>query len=207
MGTLVEVAADDSSQLARTEVHLVEEKDAARLAGWLAAESEAVQSAVDGGDFGRPISADGVQTKWSGMLEWCRTERARELLDHRVFAARRGDCTCGHVEVAVMKSIDLAHNPVNTFCGLQPFALLLYIYVLPECRGQGVGIAMVKEACECACRTQATQIVLIVQETNTRARRFYARIGFSETGVSVEKMGSRFLLITYSSEQMQQTSG
>jgi len=183
---------------AGAEVRLVEERDAARLTKWLVAESDAVQLAVDGGDFGRPVSEEGVQNKWSGMSEWCREERSRELLSQQVFTARQSGCAIGHIEVGVMKSIDVAHNPVNAYCGLEPFALLLYIYVLPQRRGLGVGTAMVREACECARHTVAKQVVLIVAETNTKARRFYSRVGFRETGVSVEKMGSQFLLIEYS---------
>lgn len=106
-------------------VGLVEESDAQRLASWLAAEDDAVQMAVDGGDFGRPVSTKGVQSKWTGMLAWCRNERARELLHHRIFTARQGGCACGHIEVLVAKSIDANHNPINTFCGLLPFAVLL----------------------------------------------------------------------------------
>lgn len=179
------------------DVCLVEERDAAKLAEWLVAESDAVQVAVDGGDFGRPLSEEGVQSKWSGFSEWNRKERSRELLNHLVFTARQRGCSIGHIEVLVVKSIDTAH-PVNEWCGLEPFAILVYVYVLPQCRGMGIGAAMVREACECARHTVAKKVVLLVAETNTKARRFYSRIGFFETGASVEKTGSQFLLIEYS---------
>eukprot|EP00959_Pyramimonas_sp_CCMP1952_P400950 8401576-Pyramimonas_sp.AAC.1 len=101
---------------AGAEVRLLEERDAATLATWLVAESDALQLAMDGGDFGRPVSEEGIQNKWLGMSEWCREERSRELLSHQVFTARQKGCAIGHIEVGVMKSIDVAHNPVNAYC-------------------------------------------------------------------------------------------
>eukprot|EP00971_Amphidinium_carterae_P023009 453905-Amphidinium_carterae.1 len=83
---------------ARAEVRLVEDRDAARLVKWLIAESDAAQLAVDGGDFGRPVSEEGVQSKWFGMSEWCSKERSRELLSLQVFTARERGCAVGHIE-------------------------------------------------------------------------------------------------------------
>mmetsp|Transcript_58687 Transcript_58687/g.156220 ORF Transcript_58687/g.156220 Transcript_58687/m.156220 type:complete len:194 (-) Transcript_58687:26-607(-) len=178
-------------------VTLAEEQDAQRLADWMNAEDEVMQKAVDGGDFGRPIVPSGILRWWDGLGQWCRAERSRELLGHSVFAGRVDDVACGHVEVAVLRAIDVSHNPVNTFCGIEPFALLLYLYVLPQRRGAGVGAEMVRLACEDTLRRGVKQVVLIVQETNVRARRFYERAGFQETGSVVEKMGSPFKLISF----------
>lgn len=182
-------------------VSLVEDQDAERLATWLSAEDPAVLLAVDGGDFGRPISAAGISERWSGFVRHCRTERARDALVHRAFAAKVGGTACGHVEIAVMRSIDTGHNPVNAFCGLEPFALLLYIYIIPARRGLGLGTTMVRLACEEALRAGAARVVLIVKEDNLGARRFYARVGFKDTGVNVQKAGATFLLITLAGGQ------
>lgn len=176
-------------------VALVEEQDAECLAAWLGAENLAVQHAVDGGDFGRPISPAGIRGFWSGFAQWCRTARSREALAHQVFVARVDGVACGHIEIGVLRSIDTSHNTVNSFCEMEPFAVLLYVYALPEKRRAGVGLTMVRLACEQALQAGAKQVVLLVEANNLGARRFYARAGFKDTGVTVQKAGATFLLI------------
>ncbi|CAK0813858.1 unnamed protein product [Prorocentrum cordatum] len=83
-------------------VALVEEQDAECLTAWLGAEDLAVQHAVDGEDFGRPISPACIRGFWSGFAQWCQTARSREALVHRVFVARVDGVACGHIEIGVL---------------------------------------------------------------------------------------------------------
>jgi hypothetical protein len=55
---------------------------------------------------------------------------------------------------------------------------------------------MSSEACLRALCTDATQVVITVEETNTDARRCYSRAGFCETGMSVEKSDATFLFLS-----------
>ena len=61
-------------------------------------------------------------------------------------------------------------------------AELTAFWVAPECRGQGVGEALVASVCEWAAAQGVTQLQAWVVEDNHRALAFYRRVGFSETG-------------------------
>lgn len=56
------------------------------------------------------------------------------------------------------------------------------VYVHPDARGSGASAALMKAAIESAGAKGASRVVLWVNEANTTARRFYARIGFQEAG-------------------------
>eukprot|EP00401_Gymnodinium_catenatum_P043027 CAMPEP_0117554352 /NCGR_PEP_ID=MMETSP0784-20121206/50710_1 /TAXON_ID=39447 /ORGANISM="" /LENGTH=216 /DNA_ID=CAMNT_0005351515 /DNA_START=71 /DNA_END=721 /DNA_ORIENTATION=+ len=176
---------------------IVEQDDADRLAAWLETEDSTVQFAVDGGDFGRPITPSGIRRWWSNFGGWCRDSRSRVLIKHTVFAAYANGVACGHIEIGVMRSIDVAHNVVNDYCGMEPFALFLYTYIAPADRSAGLGISMVRAACEKALSSGAIRVVAIVAESNVRARSFWQRVGFKDTGILVEKQGNPFHLVEW----------
>jgi len=52
--------------------------------------------------------------------------------------------------------------------------------VIPECRGQGVGPALLRAAEEHARRAGCCKLTLEVQDDNTRARAVYQRFGFED---------------------------
>jgi ribosomal protein S18 acetylase RimI-like enzyme len=59
---------------------------------------------------------------------------------------------------------------------------LASMWVSPEARGQGVADGLVTAICELARAQGATQMALWVTDVNPRARAFYRRAGFRETG-------------------------
>lgn len=59
---------------------------------------------------------------------------------------------------------------------------LVSMWVAPEQRGSGVARALVGAACATALEAGAGFLSLWVVETNDRARAFYAREGFADTG-------------------------
>ncbi|MEW9570847.1 N-acetyltransferase family protein [Rhodanobacter sp. Si-c] len=76
--------------------------------------------------------------------------------------------------------------------GAQPGALeLRQIYVLAEWQGAGVAPALMEWAVARATARGAPELYLTVFDHNHRAKRFYARYGFSESGRCTFRMGSR----------------
>jgi diamine N-acetyltransferase len=74
----------------------------------------------------------------------------------------------------------------------QPGAMeLQQIYVLSPWHGKGVAEELMKWAIETSCAEQAPEIYLTVFDHNIRAKRFYARHGFSEVGHCTFKLGNR----------------
>ncbi|WP_295806644.1 GNAT family N-acetyltransferase [uncultured Nitratireductor sp.] len=59
---------------------------------------------------------------------------------------------------------------------------LRQLYVHPECQGIGIGKALFAEIAQCF--PEARFITLEVDEANSAARAFYARLGFEQTGRS-----------------------
>jgi ribosomal protein S18 acetylase RimI-like enzyme len=59
-----------------------------------------------------------------------------------------------------------------------PVAELVYVGVVPQGRGQGIGQAATREAQWLARQLGAEQLVLTVDEANAPARRIYERLGF-----------------------------
>jgi ribosomal protein S18 acetylase RimI-like enzyme len=59
---------------------------------------------------------------------------------------------------------------------------LVSMWVSPRLRGQGVAGDLVTAVCELARADGAAQVALWVTEVNDRARAFYRRAGFRETG-------------------------
>jgi ribosomal protein S18 acetylase RimI-like enzyme len=59
---------------------------------------------------------------------------------------------------------------------------LASMWVSPQVRGQGVADGLVAAICALARTQGATQMALWVTDVNTRARAFYRRAGFRETG-------------------------
>lgn len=65
------------------------------------------------------------------------------------------------------------------------------IYVLPAWHGKGVGEALMQWSIEAACQHGAPELYLAVFEHNERAKRFYAKHGFSEVGRCPFVLGGR----------------
>lgn len=74
----------------------------------------------------------------------------------------------------------------------QPGALeLRQIYVLAEWQGAGVASVLMEWAVARAMARGAPELYLTVFDHNQRAKRFYARYGFSESGRCTFRMGAR----------------
>jgi len=56
---------------------------------------------------------------------------------------------------------------------------ILQVWVTPEFRGKGVALSLLSSIFEWACRNDFRCIIATITKTNTRARRFYEKCGFS----------------------------
>ena len=109
-------------------------------------------------------------------------------LDEAAWKVRgeRGSAEHGISVVAVLAS----GRWVGTMGGFVPDSgtgpLLVGVYVAPDWRGRGAGVAdTLLGAVETWARTEGQQLTLHVHEDNARARAYYERQGFSATGQSV----------------------
>lgn len=101
------------------------------------------------------------------------------------FRARRG--AAGPTNFAVAATA--AHDPsrwvgyMACFVDVPGTAILVSVYVAPEQRGAGLAVRMV-DSCRDWARDEAgaQAMTLLVHEHNDRARAFYRRYGFVETG-------------------------
>lgn len=59
---------------------------------------------------------------------------------------------------------------------------ILNLAVEPAARGKGTGRALIRQAALEGVARGAVQVFLEVRESNSAARAFYARLGFTETG-------------------------
>ena len=63
------------------------------------------------------------------------------------------------------------------------------VFVRPECRGIGLTEVLFDAGVEWAWERGAERVRLIVHEDNERARRFYGKVGFAHSGVTVPLAG------------------
>eukprot|EP00009_Paramoeba_aestuarina_P016116 CAMPEP_0201535168 /NCGR_PEP_ID=MMETSP0161_2-20130828/58284_1 /ASSEMBLY_ACC=CAM_ASM_000251 /TAXON_ID=180227 /ORGANISM="Neoparamoeba aestuarina, Strain SoJaBio B1-5/56/2" /LENGTH=201 /DNA_ID=CAMNT_0047940187 /DNA_START=39 /DNA_END=644 /DNA_ORIENTATION=+ len=181
------------------QVRVIEDKNPAQFASWLSSETEEVVVAIDGGDFERPITEQSVVKGWEEIPSVILQRRSWNTLSHHVFTAQVSSEDVGHVELAVVQvQNEEAKNSFGGYCGKEPFALLMYVYVVPQWRAKGVGTSMVREVCEFAVRkSAAVRVALLVQEDNERAKKFYHRCGFKDTGITTIKRDCVFNLFAY----------
>jgi len=69
---------------------------------------------------------------------------------------------------------------VPTTQGAGCFAYLDDVFVLEQCRGQGIGSELMREALNDARRSGCVRVELGTRRDNIRARRLYERLGFDE---------------------------
>ena len=102
-----------------------------------------------------------------------------------------GAAEFGHVEVSTWEVEDEGRGeeeeqPPSTIAlaagRRHPFAWLTFLYVLPEWRGRGLGERVVWKVVEMVRAANIETILLIVGLKNTKAMKFYERIGFKNTG-------------------------
>jgi len=75
------------------------------------------------------------------------------------------------------------------------------IYVLKECRGQGIGKAAMAFVEEQAKLKNCHKITLTVNKHNTASIKAYEKIGFINTGVIVQDIGSGYVMDDYTMEK------
>ena len=144
--------------------------EASVLSQWLRTEGEQASFLVDSGDFGRPVTKQGVMAAW---------QEVTSAHSHDVFAAHYNGIQMGHIEL-MMHNVD----EEKVWChwsGVPRYAMLAYVYVLPYFRGKKLGTVMVTRACQRAFDSGAKKVHILLQETNTPLRRFYERVGFEES--------------------------
>jgi len=81
-----------------------------------------------------------------------------------------GDELCGMLSLAI----------VPTTQGAGCFAYLDDVFVLEQCRGQGIGSELMREALNDARKSGCVRVELGTRRDNIRARRLYERLGFDE---------------------------
>jgi len=82
--------------------------------------------------------------------------------------------------------VAVANEGVIGFASIYaPDSFLHHLYVDPRTQGQGIGSLLLRES---AARVTAP-LTLKCQIANTRARAFYAKHGFAETGCGSDKYG------------------
>jgi GNAT superfamily N-acetyltransferase len=112
-----------------------------------------------------------------------------EAADRTVLCARDGEGT----PVAYCLLVD-GSEPVFSASGSlrhRPQVELNKFYVHPEHHGGGISARLMAAALEAGRRAGARGIWLGVNQENGRARRFYAKCGYSQAGVRTFRMGSR----------------
>lgn len=178
---------------------LQEERNAPRLVQWFEREDEQTLEFIDAGSWGRPITAQAIERQWdySWQKQYLQEHRSRELLWYGIFSAYLGSQAIGHIEVVILRNIDDEFPEINPRYVGQVWAMLLDLYVVCEQRRRGYGSQIVKSACDIAFKQGADVISLIVGEENRKARSFYRKIGFVDTGLFVMRQGKRFLIIEY----------
>jgi len=121
-------------------VTLSENANAERFASWMAAEKEEVVFAVDGGNFGRPLTAVGVQKWWAVKERFFMEQRGWKILEYRIFDIVSDAQVCGHIEVGIFSGADPELNVATAHCGVGAiFAWLLYNCI--SCRLHGIKVS------------------------------------------------------------------
>jgi ribosomal protein S18 acetylase RimI-like enzyme len=120
-------------------------------------------------------------------LETLESARARDEADWR-FRARRGSEGAEQLSLAAEDPATPGRWVAYMACFVEgrDRAHLVSVYVAPEQRGTGLAERMVADVCRWA-RDEAgvRRLELFVHEDNPRARAFYARLGFTETGATM----------------------
>lgn len=100
--------------------------------------------------------------------------------------------TCSHVEQVYLAEID---GVVVGFACLRLFATVLYptpyaevseLYVKPEARRRGVGLALLDHLAALAQKAGAEELFVMTDAENLPAREIYARRGFEEYGIQLQ---------------------
>ncbi|MBL1210486.1 GNAT family N-acetyltransferase [Geminocystis sp. GBBB08] len=152
-------------------VILKEEKNSQLFAQWLNSETEEILQFIDGGDLGRPITAEAI--------------------------AYINQIPIGHIEIIIVRNLQDDHNQWNQLYQGKIWSLCCYLYVVPEQRAKGYGTQIVKQACDQAINDGADLVSLIVAKDNHRARKFYHNVGFTETHTTMIKSGKEFIVSEY----------
>ena len=180
-------------------IRLQEERNARRLVQWFSKEDERTLEFIDGGSWGRPITAQAIERQWDYSIQkqYLKEHRGRDLLWHGVFSAYLDSQALGHVEVVTLRNIDDEFSEINPLYVGQLWGMLLNLYVVGDMQNMGYGSQILRSACDIGFKQGADVMALIVSEENEKARRFYQKNGFIDTGFYVMRQGKRFLIIEY----------
>jgi ribosomal protein S18 acetylase RimI-like enzyme len=77
----------------------------------------------------------------------------------------------------------------------QARAELVRLYVLPECQDVGIGTAILKTGFTALAKAKIEQCFVSVQTSNTRARKFYERHGFTHHRVHGQFLGTQIVTL------------
>jgi len=129
-------------------------------------------------DLAAEMRAHGSRVRPAESREVVREQLGHAVVADRVRVAREDDAVVGFL------SHRDAEGPLSTDGDR---AVITYLYVAPERRGEGVGTALV-EAAERDLRAAGhDEVALEVMADNEAARRFYRRLGFEPHRVELAK--------------------
>ena len=146
------------------------------LLGVLAHEPQDVQDNVDGKQFGRPLSLEGIEG-WFGPLE---THGGR-YDPAASFVTEYNGAPAAHCCVRI--GTVYLFNPDATV------GVLGIVYTAPELRGRGLASAAVRMATSHAFQhwQDIEAVLILVADRNESAQRFYSRLGFAPTDMTIVK--------------------
>jgi ribosomal protein S18 acetylase RimI-like enzyme len=127
----------------------------------------------------RPEEVDAVAAMVRGLAEHIGTGFVPKLTGQKLAAA--GDL----IDVVVaddggrLTGACLGLMTFSTWRGA-PGLYVVDLFVLPEARGRGIGLVLLRALASRFAKRGAEFIKLEVDETNTGAERFYARLGFAK---------------------------
>jgi ribosomal protein S18 acetylase RimI-like enzyme len=104
--------------------------------------------------------------------------RLMKLFDDAMVPASPFKLFFAIVEDELCGMLSLAIAPTTQEAGC--FGYLDDVFVLEQCRGQGVGTKLIREALSHARKSGCVRVELGTRRDNTRARRLYERLGFQE---------------------------
>eukprot|EP01061_Rhynchopus_euleeides_P002250 TRINITY_DN1172_c0_g2_i1.p1 TRINITY_DN1172_c0_g2~~TRINITY_DN1172_c0_g2_i1.p1 ORF type:complete len:190 (+),score=37.62 TRINITY_DN1172_c0_g2_i1:162-731(+) len=161
-------------------------------------ETDEVLTDIDGGDFGRPLTPEGIGAWWRVGLPELKTRAGSAIEEHARFTVFAEGTCVGHVEM-LLSRLEHIEDPVpltkrNLTVG-QLVGSLMIVYVAAGHRNKGIGSEMVRQAVQHGVAKGAVVRVLCALR-NEPATRFYHRAGLRDTVGLLTKQGVEYALLS-----------
>eukprot|EP00755_Sulcionema_specki_P020575 Sspe_Gene.72262::Locus_43083_Transcript_3_3_Confidence_0.500_Length_795::g.72262::m.72262 len=158
------------------------------LACLLEGEEEATVLHVDGGDFGRPLSAEGVRQTFLRFPDGLRTHRGLEVVGEQSIVIHSGGNPAGHVRVVQVRGLEGCYIS-DLFTDRTTLVGIYYLFVCAAHRNKGYGSQLIARAKAWAREKGSSGLFVNVLEENTQGVGFYTKLGFRPSPVRIQKSG------------------